>query len=128
MTGQSADNLVGGLQHTVSNPEAPVKDVPQPDLLDELTADIEHVSCQSLEVALRVVSWLAHYINNPLGVISGNVELLAKRLERDVVGTSELQTYMKYVNFIHSEISRCSRTTLDILKLLQSRMQRERRM
>jgi len=104
-----------------------VKDVPQPDLLGELAADIEHVSCESLEVALRVVSWLAHYINNPLGVISGNVELMAKRLERDVVGTSELQTYLTYVSHIQSEISRCSSTILDILKSFQSRLQRETR-
>ena len=70
-----------------------------------------------LEAANRLAAWFAHHINNPLGAISGNAQLLARRLQRDVSDPNLLQDYMRYLDGIQSQTERCAGITAEMLNL-----------
>lgn len=73
------------------------------------------LAAQRLEAAGRLAAWVAHQINNPLGAISGNAQLLARRLQRDISDPELLQEYLKYIEGIQSQTERCARITGEML-------------
>lgn len=81
----------------------------------------EQINAERVAAASRLAGWLAHQINNPLGTISGNAQLLARRLERDIGDGDLLQAYLRYVEAIQSETERCARITSDLLDFTRPR-------
>jgi signal transduction histidine kinase len=73
------------------------------------------LAAQRLEAAGRLAAWVAHQINNPLGAISGNAQLLARRLQRDIRDPELLQDYLRYIEGIQSQTERCARITGEML-------------
>jgi len=62
-----------------------------------------------------LAAWLAHQINNPLGAISGNSQLLARRLQRDIGDPDALKSYLRHIEAIQSQIERCAGITSEAL-------------
>lgn len=81
----------------------------------------ERINAERLEAAGRLAAWLSHQINNPLGTISGNAQLLAKRLERDISDPAQLESYHRYVDGIRSQIERCTQITSELLEFTRPR-------
>lgn len=81
----------------------------------------EQVNSEKLEAAGRLAAWLAHQINNPLGTISGNAQLLSRRLERDISDPETLAVYMRYIETIRSQIERCAQITGEMLDFTRPR-------
>jgi two-component system, NtrC family, sensor kinase len=80
----------------------------------------EHVAAERLEAGSRLSGWFAHQINNPLGAISGNAQLLMRRLQRDIKDAEALQDYMRYLEGIQAQTERCARITGEMLNFTQS--------
>jgi two-component system, NtrC family, sensor kinase len=78
-------------------------------------AEMETVAAERLEAAGRLAGWIAHQINNPLGAISGNAQLLARRLQRDIGDPETLRVYLGYLEAIQSHTERCARITGEAL-------------
>ncbi len=78
------------------------------------------MNAERLAAASRMAAWLAHQINNPLGTISGNAQLLARRLQRDFGEESDLPIYLRYVEGIQSQTERCALITGDLLGFTRS--------
>jgi signal transduction histidine kinase len=86
------------------------------------TAEIrELINSEKLEAAGRLAAWLSHKINNPLGTISGNAQLLARRLDRDVGDSDSMETYTRYIDSIRSQIERCAQITNELLDFTRPR-------
>jgi len=81
----------------------------------------EQINKEKLEAAARLAGWFAHKINNPLGTISGNAQLLARRLERDISDPDMLAAYMRYVDTIRSQVERCAQITSELLDFTRPR-------
>ncbi|MEN6370683.1 MAG: ATP-binding protein [Armatimonadota bacterium] len=81
----------------------------------------EQINSEKLEAAGRLAAWLAHQINNPLGTISGNAQLLSRRLERDISDPEALAVYMRYIETIRSQIERCAQITAEMLDFTRPR-------
>ena len=79
----------------------------------------EQINVERLAAAGRLAGWLAHRINNPIGAIAGNAQLLSKRLERDIGDAGSLEIYMRYLREIESQTERCARITGDLLEFTQ---------
>lgn len=80
----------------------------------------ELLAAERLEAAARLTAWVAHQINNPLGSISGNAQLLARLLQRDIQDADTLKEYMRYLNGICDQTERCARITGEMLSFTQS--------
>jgi two-component system, NtrC family, sensor kinase len=78
------------------------------------------MAAERLEAAGRLAAWLAHQINNPLGAISGNAQLLARRLQRDISDPDELLQYLRYLDGIQGQTERCARITGEILNFART--------
>jgi len=83
--------------------------------LQVVRAPRESLATERLEAAGRLAGWLAHQINNPLGAISGNTQLLARRLQRDIGDPDALRAYLRHLEAIQSQIERCTRITAEVL-------------
>jgi len=70
---------------------------------------------ERLEAARRLTAWIAHQINNPLGAISGNAQLLARRLHRDIEDTVVLKEYLRYIGSILDQAERCASITSEMM-------------
>jgi len=81
---------------------------------------MESVAAERLDASGRLAAWIAHQINNPLGAISGNAQLLARRLQRDVDDPEALRAYLGYLEAIQSHTERCARITAEALNFTQS--------
>lgn len=81
----------------------------------------EQIDSEKLEAAGRLAAWLAHQINNPLGTISGNAQLLSRRLERDISDPDTLSIYMRYIETIRSQVERCAQITGEMLDFTRPR-------
>lgn len=81
----------------------------------------EYVNAERLSAASRMAGWLAHRLNNSLGAISGNAQLLARRLQRDISDETALPTYLRHVESIQVETERCAQITSNLLSFTRSR-------
>jgi signal transduction histidine kinase len=72
-------------------------------------------AAERLDAAIRLAAWVAHNINNPLGAVCGNAQLLGRRLQRDITNPETLQAYMKYVDGIQGQAERCARIIAEML-------------
>jgi len=68
-----------------------------------------------------LAAWLAHRINNPLGAISGNSQLLARRLQQDIGDPEALKSYLRHIEAIQSQIERCAGITSEALSFTRPR-------
>jgi signal transduction histidine kinase len=82
--------------------------------------EMESVAAERLEAAGRLAAWVAHQINNPLGAISGNAQLLARRLQRDISDPEALRAYLGYLEAIQSHTERCARITGEALNFTRA--------
>lgn len=118
MNPQPTDNLNSYIERAVSraaeaHDEAELRQVAA-DTASEVRACM---NAERLAAASRMAAWLAHQINNPLGTISGNAQLLARRLHRDFGEEADLPIYLRYVEGIQSQTERCALITGDLLGL-----------
>lgn len=91
-------------------------DVQVEELLSQHADDIrEQINKEKVDAAARLAGWFAHQINNPLGTISGNAQLLTRRLERDISDPDMLTVYLRYVDTIRSQVERCAQITSELL-------------
>jgi len=79
------------------------------------------INSERLAAGARLARWFAHQINNPLATISGNTQLLARRLESDGSVDGSLPKYMRYVEAIHGEVERCAGITSELLEFTRPR-------
>lgn len=82
-------------------------------------AALEFMASERLDAAGRLAAWIAHQINNPLGAISGNAQLLARRLQRDIGDPEALGAYMSYLEAVQNQTERCVRITAEALNFTQ---------
>lgn len=93
-----------------------VKGASKPRRNREIEPDqMESLAAERLEAAGRLAAWIAHQINNPLGAVSGNAQLLARRLQRDISDPDALSAYLGYLEAIQSHTERCARITGEAL-------------
>jgi signal transduction histidine kinase len=119
---ESTDNLIGYLKEVVLRASQAQDETAIDDVLGQCAAEIrERINCERLQAATRLAGWLAHRINNPLGAISGNAQLLARRLERDIEASESLETYMRYVDAIQAQTERSAGITSELLEFTRSR-------
>jgi len=77
------------------------------------------MASERLDAAGRLAAWIAHQINNPLGAISGNAQLLARRLQRDIGDPEALGAYLSYLEAVQNQTERCARITAEALNFTQ---------
>ena len=77
------------------------------------------MASERLDAASRLAGWIAHQINNPLGAISGNAQLLARRLQRDIGDQDVLRAYLDYLDTVQAQTERCARITAEALNFTQ---------
>ncbi len=122
MSEQPADNLTSYLERVVSDAADARDESEVAQLVANSAAEMrERISAERLAAASRIAAWLAHKINNPLGTISGNAQLLARRLERDISDPDLLPTYLRYIEGIQNETERCAQITADLLSFARPR-------
>jgi len=120
MTTKPTDNLTERLKDLLSRASKASGEKEVDELLESFSAEIrERINAERLEAAARMAGWLAHRINNPLGAISGNAQLLARRLTRD--GGEAAEGYMRYIDAIQSETERSARITAELLDFTRPR-------
>jgi signal transduction histidine kinase len=116
------DNLTGYLGAVVERIRRARDEAEATDVLNRSAAEIrECMNAERLAAASRLAGWLAHKINNPLGSISGNAQLLARRLERDTSATDALQVYMRYIEAIQNQTERSAGVTNELLEFTRPR-------
>ena len=122
MENRLTDNITGFLREVAAR-VARVDDTTEVEEILRESADHlrERINEERLEAAGRLAGWLAHKINNPLGAISGNAQLLGRRLQRDIGEGDALDTYMKYVDGVESQTQRCAKITSDLLAFTRPR-------
>jgi len=79
----------------------------------------ELLAAERLEAASRLTAWVAHEINNPLGAIFGNAQLLARCLQRDIADPKILGEYMRFLDGIRDQAERCARITAEMQRFTQ---------
>ncbi|MHB0912624.1 MAG: sensor histidine kinase [Armatimonadota bacterium] len=84
----------------------------RPGMKDEMR---ELMSTARLEAGSQLAAWIAHQINNPLGSISGNAQLLARRIRQDIPDPNAAEKCLRYVSEIQGQTERCARVTGDML-------------
>lgn len=115
------DNLTEYLRDVVMRARRAEDEADAIRLLDVVEAEMrEHINAERLDAASRLAGWLAHRINNPLGAISGNAQLLARRLERDV-GAESLAPYLRYIEAIQTQTERSAEITAELLEFTKPR-------
>jgi signal transduction histidine kinase len=120
MSTKPTDNLTERLRDLLSRASCAGGEKELDELVERFGAEIrERINAERLEAAARMAGWLAHRINNPLGAISGNAQLLARRLARD--GGEAAEGYMRYIDAIQSETERSARITAELLDFTRPR-------
>lgn len=120
MSNKPTDNLTERLNDLLSRASSASDQTEVAELVEGFSAEIrERINAERLEAAARMAGWLAHRINNPLGAISGNAQLLARRLMRD--GGEAAEGYMRYIQAIQSETERSARITAELLDFTRPR-------
>ncbi|HOP80644.1 MAG TPA: histidine kinase dimerization/phospho-acceptor domain-containing protein, partial [Armatimonadota bacterium] len=82
MRSKLPDNVTSQIDDLVSRVRLAKDDKESAEIARQFADDLqERIDSERLEAASRLAAWLAHRINNPLGAISGNAQLLARHLE-----------------------------------------------
>lgn len=116
MKPELTNNLIDNLTEVVGHIRSARDDVEIEKVLRAWADGIQtRINTEKLEAAGRLAGWLAHKINNPLGAISGNAQLLARRLERDIGDPDTLETYNRHLSGIRQQVERCAEITNDLL-------------
>lgn len=110
MINKPVDNLAEYLKELTSDPSNEAIAQAEKELQD-------YINAEKLAAASRLAGWLAHKINNPLGAILGNAQLLARRLERDINDPEALEKYLKYTDGIQAQTERCAEITGELFNL-----------
>lgn len=122
METRATDNLTGYLKDVFARASQAQDETEADELLKQSVVELtEKINVERLLAASRMAGWLAHEINNPLGAISGNAQLLARRLERDIGEGDTLPGYLRYVDGIRNQTERCARITSELLEFTKSR-------
>ncbi len=116
MRSKLPDNVTSQIDDLVSRVRLAKDDKESAEIARQFAGDLqERINSERLEAASRLAAWLAHRINNPLGAISGNAQLLARRLERDITDPISLEAYLRYTDAIRNQIERCASITNELL-------------
>lgn len=128
MLHKPADNPTGYVKELATRISGAKNEAELVEVISAAASEIrECVNAEKLEAAGRMAGWLAHQINNPLGAISGNAQLLTRRLQRDVSDEVALGIYLRYTEAIQSQTERCALITGVILDFSRTREPRMRR-
>jgi len=120
MITKPTDNMTERLKDLLSRAARAEGEREVDELLERFHAEIrERINAERLEAAARMAGWLAHRINNPLGAISGNAQLLARRLARE--GGESAESYLRYTDAIQTETERSARITAELLDFTRPR-------
>lgn len=112
------DNLTSYIERVVSRAAEAHGEAELRQVATETATEVQAcMNAERLSAASRMAAWLAHQINNPLGTISGNAQLLARRLQRDFGDEADLPLYLRYVEGIQNQTERCALITGDLLGL-----------
>lgn len=121
-TNNITSNITGYLHELAEKLRSASNETEVNELLSRSEAEIrECINTERLAAAGRMAGWLAHKINNPLGTISGNAQLLGRRLDRDISDETALQAYRKYMDAMQGQIERCVAITSELLEFTRSR-------
>jgi signal transduction histidine kinase len=122
MKTNTTDNLTGYLEEVVSRLGSAESEERTTELVRQSAAEIRDLmNSERVEAAEKLAAWLAHKINNPLGAISGNAQLLARRLERDINDSKLLGAYLRYVEGVRTQTERCAQITGELLDFTRPR-------
>lgn len=114
-------NLTGYLEDLASRLQRTEGDESR-EIVDRAVAEIRDcINSERLIAASRIAGWLAHKINNPLGTISGNAQLLGRRLNRDISDEDALSAYRRYIEAMQNQIERCVEITSELLEFTRLR-------
>ena len=110
------DNLTSYIERVVSRAAEARDETERRQVAIDIASEVQAcMNAERLAAASRMAAWLAHQINNPLGTISGNAQLLARRLQRDFGEDADLPVCLRYVEGIQSQTERCALITGDLL-------------
>lgn len=110
------DNLTSYIERVVSRAAEARDDTERRQVAADTASEVQAcMNAERLAAASRMAAWLAHQINNPLGTISGNAQLLARRLQRQNGDDADLPACLRYVEGIQSQTERCALITGDLL-------------
>ncbi len=110
------DNLTSYIERVVSRAAEARDEAERRQVATDTASEVQAcMNAERLAAASRMAAWLAHQINNPLGTISGNAQLLARRLQRQLGEVADLPACLRYVEGIQSQTERCALITGDLL-------------
>lgn len=122
MSIKSSNNLVEYFQNISLRLEGARDKTEIAEIANSWAAEVrEYVNTERLSAASRIAGWLAHRLNNSFGAISGNAQLLARRLQRDVGDENALPIYLRYIEGIQAETERCAQIIGDLLSFTRHR-------
>jgi len=116
MDDKHSNNLTSVLERAAHQIAGAENETQKAEAVRRLTSEVQQLTnSEKLAAGARLARWLAHQINNPLATMSGNAQLLARRLESDASVQESLPRYMACVEAIHIEAERCAAITGELL-------------
>lgn len=91
------------------------------DNTEKVTAQMQSIQDAKMSVIGRLLTGVAHELNNPLATIAANSELACELLKDGYVGPSEMGEIQKYLDVVQEQAFRCKNIIKDMIDLTKKK-------
>ncbi|HEX2965988.1 MAG TPA: ATP-binding protein [Syntrophorhabdaceae bacterium] len=91
------------------------------DNTEKVTAQMQSIQDAKMSVIGRLLTGVAHELNNPLATIAANSELACELFRDGYVGPTEMREIQKYLDVVQEQAFRCKNIIKDMIDLTKKK-------